>query len=407
MRILFVADVSIQRVIGGAERMLFEQAVRLAQRGHEIHILTRRPSGDDLSRFETQGVTERRYPADGRNSLSLLFSTLRNAPRLLESIPNASALDCIHFHQPFSAAGVLRSRLIRRIPMVYSNYSLSFEEFVSRNPIPDGSFPRMIYSLNRFVRKRIEKWVLQKCRTIVVLSRFSRQRLHDAHGIPPPKTTLIPGGVDTEKFLPASDKLAIRRRLQLPTDRVVLFTVRNLVARMGLENLLLAVSAARRRAQDLFLVLGGDGPLKNELKQLTQRENIVDKVHFAGFIHENQLPSYYQMADLFVLPTRELEGFGLVTLESMACGVPVAGTPVGGTQEILGRFDPGFMFADPSPSSMTALILDCYQKIKERPGEWKDVSLRCRRFIEENYSWKRCIDALEHLYQNLARQRTF
>jgi glycosyltransferase involved in cell wall biosynthesis len=173
---------------------------------------------------------------------------------------------------------------------------------------------------------------------------------------------------------------------------------------MGLEILLLAISAVRSRAPDLFLVLAGDGPLKRSLKELAQRENIADKVHFAGFIPESHLPSYYQMADLFVLPTRELEGFGLVTLESMACGVPVAGTPVGGTEEILGRFDPGFLFADPSPSAITALILDCYQKIKERPGEWRDVSSRCRRFVEANYSWERCIDSLENLYQNIARQ---
>jgi glycosyltransferase involved in cell wall biosynthesis len=260
-----------------------------------------------------------------------------------------------------------------------------------------------MYRLNRFARKQLEKWVLQHCRTIVVLSRFSQQRLKDAHGIRPHKTTLIPGGVDTDKFQPVRDKLAIRRRLQLPTDRVVLFTVRNLVARMGIENLLLAIKAASRRAPDLFLVLAGEGPLNGNLKDLANREKIADKVLFAGFIPESQLPSYYQMADLFVLPTRELEGFGLVTLESLASGVPVAGTPVGGTQEILGRFDPGFLFKDTTPSSMADLILDCHHQITERPRQWEDVGVRCRRFVEENYSWKVSVDALENLYLNLCR----
>src|SRR5207249_11624167 len=56
---------------------------------------------------------------------------------------------------------------------------------------------------------------------------------------------------------------------------------------------------------------------------------------FLGFIPDETLPSYYHAADVFVLPTRELEGFGLVTVEALACGTPVLGTPVGATPEVL------------------------------------------------------------------------
>jgi glycosyltransferase involved in cell wall biosynthesis len=405
MKILFIADVSIQHVIGGAERMLFEQSVRLARRGHAIHILTRRPCDDQRDHLVFQNVTERRYDVDTRSSLTFLRSTLRNARRLFESMQAEGPFDCIHFHQPFSAAGVLRSRHVRGIPKLCSNYSLSFEEFLSRNPPPKSPPAQVIYRLNAFFRKQLERWVLNQCRTIVVLSQFSQQRLLDAHGILAHKTTLIPGGVDTDKFQPAPDKLAIRRRLQIPTDRVVLFTVRNLVPRMGLENLIRAMQEVSRRAPDVILVLGGNGPLAGALKDLAHCEGIANRVRFAGFIPEEQLPGYYQMADLFVLPTRELEGFGLVTLESLASGVPVAGTPVGGTKEVLGRFDPGFIFKDSTPASMAALIMDCYLQIKKHPQHWKETSVRCRRFVEENYSWEAGIDALENLYQSLTRHR--
>jgi glycosyltransferase involved in cell wall biosynthesis len=403
MRILFVADVSIQRVIGGAERVLFEQSVRLARRGHEIHILTRRPPGDDRAQFVTQQVTEHRYIVDTRNPISFLCSTLKNSRRLFESMHAATAFDCIHFHQPFSAAGVLMSRRVRQIPKLYSSHSLSFEEFISRNPQPVGFAARTIYRANVLFRKHLERRVLRGCNTIVVLSRFSQQRLHDAHGILPGKTELIHGAVDIDKFRPASDKIAIRQRLHLPADRVIIFTVRNLVARMGLENLLLAIKELSRRAPDLFLIVGGEGPLGSVLRDLVHRENIADHVRFAGFIPEEELPSYYQMADLFVLPTRELEGFGLVTLESLASGVPVVGTPVGGTVEILGQFDPKFIFKDTTPSSMAALIWDCYQEIIKSPLRWEDVLMRCRQFVEKNYSWEASVDALENLYRRLSR----
>jgi glycosyltransferase involved in cell wall biosynthesis len=403
VRILFVADVSIQGVIGGAERVLYEQATRLARKGHEVHTLTRRPPGDDRTRVVRQGVTEHRYAVDARNPVLFFGSTLRNARRLFASLSHATAFDCIHSHQPFSAAGVLLSPGARSIPKVYSCHSLSCEEFVSRNPPPSDLLPRCAYRLNRLVRKCVERWVLQRCRTVVALSRFSQRRLGEVHGIPVERTTIIPGGVDTETFRPAGDKPSIRRGLWLPTDRVVLFTVRNLVARMGLENLLLAVKAAIPQAPGLFLVIGGAGPLDAALRELAAREGLAERVRFAGFIPESELPSYYQMADLFVLPTRELEGFGLVTLEALACGVPVAGTPVGGTPEILSRLEPKLLFKDATAESMADTIAACYRQVKDHPRQWADLGERCRRFTESHYSWDAGADALESLYINQCR----
>ncbi len=402
MRILFVADVSIQAVIGGAERVLFEQAVRLARRGHEVHILTRQPPGDGRTRLVRQRVTEHRYAVDARNPVRFLGSTLRNARRLFASLAEVTAFDCIHFHQPFSAAGVLLAPGARSIPKVYTSHSLSCEEFVSRNPFPLGLLPQCAFRLNRLARRQVERWVLQRCRTVVALSRFSQRRLGEVHGIPAERTTIVPGGVDTDRFRPARDKRSIRQRLHLPSDGVVLFTVRNLVARMGLENLLLAVKAAIPRAPELFLVVGGAGPLDGGLREMAAREGLTESVRFAGFIPESDLPSYYRMADLFVLPTRELEGFGLVTLESLASGVPVAGTPVGATPEILGRLEPELLFRDATAASMADTISGCYRKVKEHPRQWAELGERCRRFAE-HYSWDVSVDALERMYVGRCR----
>jgi len=231
----------------------------------------------------------------------------------------------------------------------------------------------------------------------MVLSRYTRKTLWDAYRIPPPAIMVNAGGVDLQKFQPADDKLALRQRLGLADDKVIVFTVRNLVPRMGLENLLQALHQVASRAPRLHLVIGGDGPLKESLSALMSELGLSDRVRFEGFIQEEDLPNYYAMADLFVLPTRELEGFGLVTLESLASGVPVLGTPVGGTQEIMDGFDPGFLFEDTTPESMAALILEKYRQITERQAEWIEISASCRQFVEENYSWEKNIDALENV----------
>ena len=152
-----------------------------------------------------------------------------------------------------------------------------------------------------------------------------------------------------------------------------------------------------KEASDIELVIGGKGPLGNRLIALARSFGIEHNVHFTGFISEDQLPLYYQMADFFVLPTKELEGFGLVTLEAMASGLPVLGTPVGGTKEIIGNFDSGFLFKGIDPNSIWELIMEKYKLIKHNPQKWNQISYQCRNFVEHNYSWEKNIDAFEDL----------
>ncbi|MFB0520779.1 MAG: glycosyltransferase, partial [Desulfatiglandales bacterium] len=117
------------------------------------------------------------------------------------------------------------------------------------------------------------------------------------------------------------------------------------------------------------------------------------------------LPQYYGAADFFILPTRHLEGFGLVTPESMACGTPVLGTPVGGTKEILSHFDPEFLFSDTSAEAMAKGV----QKAIERYFAWKkeydDLRVRCREYAATNYSWERHLAQLKSILEEIISSR--
>lgn len=354
MNILFVADVSISSVIGGAERVLFEQSARLAQRGRDVHVLTRMLPVHMQNQEVIQGVKEWRYDVNyQKGAVSFLKSTC---------------------------------------------HSLSFEEYISRNSKPDKFVGENLYFLNIFIRKWLEKSLLKKSDDVVTLSQFTRDKLWRSHKVPSTKVSIIPGGVDLKRFQPADDKMKIRQRYNIPPNKVILFTVRNLVPRMGLENLIVAIQKATKSTPDIYIVIGGEGPLKNDLIELVNNLGLENHIQFVGFIAEEELADYYRMADLFILPTRELEGFGLVTLKALACGVPVLGTPIGGTKEILSKFDPSFLFEDTSTDAMAALILKNHQIIKKNPKEWSDLSRRCRKFVEENYSWEKNVDSLEKIF---------
>ena len=399
MNILFVSDVSVSEIVGGAERVLFEQSSRLRKRGHSVHILTRRLASHNSTRDVIEGVQEWRYAVDQKNGLSFIRSTLQNCKELFETIYNQYSFDCINFHQPFSASAVIRSPMSKKAKKIYTCHSLSFEEFQSRNPRPKGSIKVLPYAFNIQVRKIIERKVLHASDKIVVLSQFTKDKLLRSQKVAPQKIVLIPGGVDLKKFYPARDKLGIRERLDIPPEKIILFTVRNLVSRMGLENLIYALRRAVERVPEIYLVLGGDGPLKNSLISLTQELHVRDHIKFVGFIPETELPTYHRMADMFILPTRELEGFGLVTLEALASGVPVLGTPVGGTMEILGKLDPHYLFHDTAPEAMAELIIETCRLLQNNPRQWKEASSQCRLFVEKNYSWDKNIHSLEELFE--------
>jgi glycosyltransferase involved in cell wall biosynthesis len=398
VKILFVSDVSISSLIGGAERVLYEQSTRLARKGHSVHILTRKLASHEKHQEIIKGVTEWRYDCHQKKSISFLKNSWMGAKKLFEGLQQNYDFDCVNFHQPFSALGVINSSLSRNLGKIYTCHSLSFEEYISRNEKVGGIRKKILFFLNILGRKWIEKKVIKKSNAIITLSNFTSQKLLKIHKINSKKITNIPGGVDLKRFNIYGNKFEIRKNLSVPSDSVVLFTVRNLVNRMGLENLIFSLKNIVNNAPQVYLVIGGDGPLKEDLITLSNHLGVQDFIRFAGYIPEEKLHLYYQMADLFVLPTKELEGFGLVTLEAMASGLPVLGTPVGGTKEIIGKFDSTFLFDNTSPDSMSKSIIETYHLIKQNPRKWREISNQCRQFIEANYSWEKNIELLEEIF---------
>ncbi len=401
LNILLVADVSAASVIGGAERVLFEQSTRLKQRGHHVHILTRRLPWHVSDMEIIQGVREWRFYLPDLKFWPFLKSTFLNCRSLFYDLQEKFSFDIVNFHQPFTALGVLSSKAARGIPRVYTCHSLSFEEFASRSSSPQNSKEWVSYRLQLFGRKLAEKALLGKSNRIVVLSEYTREKVLRKYGLSESKVEIIPGAVSLTRFGVSEDKSAIRRRFGIPENCFVLLTIRNLVPRMGLENLIMALQLVVKKRKDILLTVGGEGPLAEKLQDMARDAGVDNFVRFTGFIPEKELPSYYQMADLFILPTKDLEGFGMVTVEALASGLPVLGTPVGGTKEILALLGPEFLFADSTPVSMADLILKTIKRWEEDPKDYNEISQKCRHIAEHYYSWEAHIDRLENLFHRM------
>ena len=115
---------------------------------------------------------------------------------------------------------------------------------------------------------------------------------------------------------------------------------------MGLDTLLEAAAQLAEQGRTFRLVIGGDGPQRPALEAQAAAAGIGDRVAFLGRIPEAHLVDAFAAADCFVLPTRALECFGLIVLESYACGVPVVGVPVGSIPEVMGPDLQAWLAAD-------------------------------------------------------------
>jgi glycosyltransferase involved in cell wall biosynthesis len=116
-------------------------------------------------------------------------------------------------------------------------------------------------------------------------------------------------------------------------------------------------------------------------------------VRFVGRISDSDLVNFYRTADLVVMPSQALEGFGLATAEALACGTPVVGTPIGATPELLAGIDPALVAADATPEAIAAAVINVLgdseriATIRSKLGEAGTVDLSwpsvAPRYLEE------------------------
>ena len=232
------------------------------------------------------------------------------------------------------------------------------------------------------MKKWIEQQVYQRCDRFIVLSKAFGQILHQNYQISWDKIEIIPGGVDTQKFNANLSRSQARKQLNWPSDRLILFTPRRLVQRMGVDKLLTAIANIKPQFPDIWLAIAGQGPLKTVLEQQAQALGLHNQVKFLGFLPDRQLPIAYQGADLTVIPSQYLEGFGLVLLESLACGTPVIATPVGGMPEVLTPLSPQLITESSTVEAITAQLLALVRGNISIPSR-----ATCRDYAVKNFDW--------------------
>ncbi len=225
-----------------------------------------------------------------------------------------------------------------------------------------------------------------------------------ALGADPARTSVIPYGVDGERFKP--DKAAreeIRGALGLDAGQTLVVAAGRLVRKKGFEYLLEAVGRLAPRRPELVLALAGGGDLEDELRRRAADLGIAGRVRFLGTVSHDRMPRLLAAADVAVVPsvhdaTGNVDGLPNVVLETLACGVALVTTPAGGIAQVLGGSDAAVVVPEGDPVMLAAAI----EALVVEPARRVDLGQRARALAETRYTWAQTVAAFETVYDRVA-----
>jgi glycosyltransferase involved in cell wall biosynthesis len=315
---------------------------------HDVTVLTSKGKSG-ARRDVVNGVVVVRVPVFGRNARSTasLASMLSYVPLAIQEgdrLVRDEPFDVVntHFAIPTGPAG---DRIARRagIPNVLT---------VHGGDLYDPS--KFLSPHRHAVLRRVVQRQLQRADAVVAQSRNTERNVHRYY-VPDLPVELIPLGI---KPVPAGS--APRAAFGIPDDAVLMVTIGRLVARKGVDTLIEAVR--RASVPNLHLVVIGEGPLSGKLAAQAAEAGISAHVHFTGFVSQADKYGLLHASDFYVSASLH-EGFGLVFLEAMACGLPVVCFNEGGQVDFLEDGATGRLI---KVGNVDALVAACRELARDR-----------------------------------------
>jgi glycosyltransferase involved in cell wall biosynthesis len=347
---------------GGLDRVYYELSRALPGAGVSFAGLV---AGSGLAAAESHGAVQAFAPATA--PLRHRFAALR---RCFAEAMSTHDPDLIVSHFALYTVPVL-DRL--RHPLV-----IHFQGPWADEGVLEGNA-----GLRRALKWGVERLVYRRAARAIVLSSAFAEVLERSYKVPREKIQIIPGGVDSGRFAITETRAAARARLGWPAERNIVVAVRRLAPRMGLENLITAVAMLRRDVPGILLVVAGRGGLHARLSALIESLDLAGNVRLLGFVSDDDLPYLYRAADLSVVPSVALEGFGLVAAESLAAGTPCLVSPVGGLPEVVAPLSVNLVLRSAAPADIARGLADAFLGRLALPDE-----MQCRHYAEKNFEWR-------------------
>ena len=376
------------RDTGGMSVYIRELAQELCKHGHRVDIYTRHTHNNPTTIMHLHDhvrLIHLNIGENGQVSKVNLYPLLEDFFEKLEEfrIADDCHYDLIHSHYWLSGRLGHWAQDLWNRPHIVMFHTLGAIKNLTGVGLPEPE-----------LRITNEKRLIRSCHRILVATEREKELLIDHYDALPGKIGVVPCGVNLNLFQPV-DRSVARRQLGFKQNESMILYVGRFEPLKGLDRLLEAVTHLRDYRIRL-VIIGGDGPETREtqnLMQLSQKWGIQDTVTFEGRIPQANLPPYYSAADVLVVPSH-YESFGLVGLESLACGTPVVSTKVGVLDRLLQEGMNGSIVSNGCPKALASSI-----ETFINGTSLKDSSAEAIRTSIKNYSWSNVATAIIDEYK--------
>lgn len=365
---------------GGMSVYIRELSRQVGLRGHRVDIYTRAGGGlacgDVLWISENVRLIHLGLGSGGDAPKTALYPHLSRFFHALERFRKEEGVsyDVIHSHYWLSGQAGLWARKAWGALHLTTFHTLAAVKMLVSGPESESA-----------VRIDVERNLTAASDRIVVTSDRERDHLIRHYDADAARVTVIPCGVDLDRFQPV-DRTAARRQIGVgPKEKLVLYVGR-LAPEKGLDRLIRAVALLGHISQLRLIVVGGDDqhdPTRRRMMDLSRSCGIGGRIAFQGRVEQSELPRLYSAADLLALPS-SYESFGMVALEALACGTPVAATRVGAMEQLLRDPGNGRLAQDLRPASLAAAIEDVLRNRAAGPPNRASI-----RRTASGYAWSR------------------
>jgi glycosyltransferase involved in cell wall biosynthesis len=363
---------------GGAETYVYNLARGLQARGHEVRVVC----GSSPVKAGTEHID--RVRVERLRVAGKVYGT-PIIPKLALRLMRENS-DIIHagFPSPYNAFFASVASRLRGIPAVLTWH----------NDLP--AVARAAHAIATVHEYAVLPVYLGNFKFLISTSRLYAEtsRVLRAHR---ERVVIIPHGVDTVKFNPQVRADELRRQIVAGNRKIILFVgaLTRWHIYKGLDILMKAVALLKGESSHLKLLVVGGGDLVSRYVQLASDLGIHDDVFFAGNVSDDELPKYYAISDVLVLPSKDrCEGFGLVLLEANATGKPVIGSAVGGIPSVIKDGHNGILVPPSDPNVLASTI----RRALKDEGMLREMGKNGRRFAKD-HDWSIVAEQTESVYK--------
>lgn len=391
MRVVMLSWEYPPRIVGGISPHVYDLSQKLAERGIEVHVVTKATPLAPDEEVEPSGVHIHRVhlekdPDNFVHEIQLLNkATDLRCRQLLEDWREEGKPTVFHAHDWLSLDSARSLKYEYQLPMIATVHATE-----------QGRNQGIHNDLQRYIHEA-EYWLTYEAWRVIVCTEYMRNEVGKYFNCPSDKVDIIYNGVNANKFRfewTEEERKAWRGKLALPSEKIVMYVGR-FVREKGIHVLLNAASVVLANEPNTKFVIVGGGN-REALEKFVRWYGLKDKVLFTGFMANRSLHQLYRSADVAVFPSL-YEPFGIVALEGMAAGAAVIASDAGGLKEVVIHEETGLTHWAGNPESLAWAILHALRN----PEQTEKYKTAANERLDTDFEWGRIADQTIEVYERV------